>query len=143
MQRNARQKGKRRSIRSGKAEEKSGDQQHQAQSAAQEGERGTPAHRRVIDERARKIAQHQGGSAEAHHQRAGAGAFLVGKPRAGGGDDDVISDADARAAEDAVAHVEHGDALPGEPGGEQKARAGEQGRQDQGEPGTQTEKAHG
>ena len=96
---------------------------------------GAPADGGILHERAHGIAHHQGGSAEAHHQRTGAGALFVGEPGVDGGDNHIISDADAQPRQHAIADVQHGHARAVQPGGEKKAQAGQHARQDQGGPG--------
>lgn len=139
----------------GEADKKGGRDQHNSDGDAQAEEGRPPAHGGILDEGVGQGAEHEGGGAKAHQQRAGAGALFVGEPGLHGGEQHIIGKADAGGGDDAVAEVEHGQAAAVQPGGQYKADARQSAAQGDGQAGTQppgqqtaahsaqTEKAHG
>ncbi len=62
----------------GEADKKGGRDQHNSDGDAQAEEGRPPAHGGILDEGVGQGAEHEGGGAKAHQQRAGAGALLSG-----------------------------------------------------------------
>ena len=142
-------------IGGGTAEDQTDQDQHHAQSHAQNGIGGAPANGGIFNEAARQIAQNQRTGAEAHKQSAGAQTLFVGKPGADRGQNDIVGGADAEAGQDAVSQVQKNNAASAEGGGENKAAAGHDACYDDGDliaqtlghdaagQSAQTEEAHG